>query len=104
MGIPQNITKEHLIKAIEKIDIEGIPVDSDSQYYDVVYEGKKYPPKVIVSFANLFANGQILERDQFEGGLGTQSFKLLEQNGFTITNKLNKVEKYLTEFKIEGDK
>ena len=42
MSIPQNITKEHLLKAIDRIDKEGIPSEADSRYYDVVYNGKSY--------------------------------------------------------------
>lgn len=87
MTIPKNISKEHLLKAISKIDEEGIPKDGDSQYYDVVYNGKKYPPKVIVSYANIFANGKELDRSSFSGGLETQCFKLLEENKFTIQKK-----------------
>jgi 5-methylcytosine-specific restriction enzyme B len=95
MAIPTNINKEHLIKAIEKIDKEGIPIDSDSQYYDLVFNSKRYPPKVVVSFANLFANGEILDRNSFPGGIGTAAFKLLEENGFIITNKIMKINKAL---------
>lgn len=87
MAIPKNITKEHLIKAIEKIDNEGIPKDADSQYYDVLYNGNKYPPKLVVSYANIFANGKEIDRNSFSGGLETQCFKLLEQNGFIIQKK-----------------
>ena len=87
MAIPKNITKEHLLKAIAKIDNEGIPKDGDSQYYDVVYNGNKYPPKIIVSYSNIFANGKELDRNSFSGGLETQCFKLLEENGFIIQKK-----------------
>ena len=87
MALPSNITKEHLIKAIEKIDLEGIPKDGDSQYYDVVYNGKKYPPKIIVSYANIFANGEEINRNSFSGGIGTPCFKILEENGFKILQK-----------------
>jgi 5-methylcytosine-specific restriction protein B len=87
MTLPKNITKEHLFKAIEKIDKEGFPVDADSQYYDVIHNGKKYPPKVIVSYANIFANGSELDRKLFAGGLDTPCFKLLEINGFEIKKK-----------------
>ena len=52
MQIPNNITKAHLIQAINKIDKEGVPNHADSQYYDVIHNGKRYPPKLIVSFAN----------------------------------------------------
>lgn len=91
MGIPNNITKEHLLQAILKIDNEGIPKDGDSHYYDVIYNTKKYPPKLIVAYANLYANGEILDRNSFNGGLDTKCFKLLKDNGFVIEekNKLN---------------
>ncbi|HVT86220.1 MAG TPA: DUF3578 domain-containing protein, partial [Chitinophagaceae bacterium] len=88
MAIPKNITKEDLLKAIEKIDKEGIPKDGDSQYYDVVFNKKKYPPKLVVSYANIFANGIELNRNSFAGGLETQCFKLLENNGFHIQKKI----------------
>lgn len=45
MALPKNITKEHLLKAIEKIEIDGIPNEADSQYYDVVYKGKNTHPR-----------------------------------------------------------
>lgn len=88
MNIPKNITKTHLLQAIEKIDKEGIPNDSESQYYDVLYNGKRYPPKLIVSYSNLFSNGKILDRNKFTGGLNTQCFKLLEDNNFKIIPKI----------------
>jgi len=86
-ALPTNITKEHLLQAIAKIDAEGIPKNSDSNFYDVVFNDKKYPPKVIVSFANLFANGEIMDRSTFPGGSGTPCFSLLKQNGFQFINK-----------------
>lgn len=87
MAFPQNITKNDLLKAMEKIDKEGIPNDADSQYYDVVYNEKRYPPKLIVSYANFFANGEILDRHTFSGGLDTPCFKLLEENGIIVEKK-----------------
>ena len=89
MSLPENIKKEHLIQAIAKIDATGIPKDGNSQYYDVIYNEKKYPPKVIVSYANIFANGKELDRNSFSGGLGTPCFKLLEKEGFIIDKKVS---------------
>jgi len=107
MPIPDNITKSHLLQAIEKIDKEGIPNDGDSQYYNVLYDGKNYPPKLIVAYANLFANGEILNRASFSGGLNTQCFKLLEENEFKIIAKpLNNNMTYFSElskFIIQAD-
>jgi hypothetical protein len=106
MSIPKNIQKEHLIQAIEKIEREGIPLNGESNYYDVVYNKKFYPPKLIVSIANLFANGQELDRNTFDGGLYTPCFNLLESNGFEIVTKeldevtsAEELKKYLDHFK-----
>src|SRR5690606_7254171 len=87
MSIPKNISSEHLLKAISKIDKEGIPKDGASQYYDVLFNGKIYPPKIIVSYANIFANGTELDRSTFEGGLNTPCFNLLKGNNFEIRVK-----------------
>ncbi|PKV75730.1 5-methylcytosine-specific restriction endonuclease subunit McrB [Pontibacter ramchanderi] len=87
MSLPSNITKEHLLKAIKKIDIEGIPTKAHSSTYDVVFGGKKYPPKLVLSYANIFANNKELDRNTFEGGLDTQCFNIIENNGFKIEMK-----------------
>jgi len=89
MAIPKNITKIHLLQAIDKIEQEGIPDDGDSQYYDVLYNGRRYPPKLVVSYSNLFANGEIIDRKKFPGGINTQCFKLLEENQFQIVPKIS---------------
>jgi len=106
MSIPTNIEKEHLLKAIEKIDLEGITYETDSMYYDAKYNSKFYPPKLVVSFANIFANGTELDRNTFEGGINKPCFKLLEKHGFEIVTKeldtLNsqeEIKKYLSHFK-----
>ncbi|WP_216746123.1 MrcB family domain-containing protein [Paucihalobacter ruber] len=78
------------MKAIDKIDKEGIPKDADSKYYDVIYNGYKYPPKLVVSYANIFANGNEIDRNSFRGGRNTPCFNLLETNGFEIVEKMNK--------------
>lgn len=87
MDIFKNIKKEHLLKAIEKIDKEGVPKYGDSLYNDVQYNGNFYPHKVVISYANLFANGEILSRNSFSGEEKIASYKLLESNGFMIKQK-----------------
>jgi 5-methylcytosine-specific restriction protein B len=89
MPIPKNITKAHLLQAISKIDTEGIPSDGASRFYDLIFNGMKYPPKLVVAYANFFANGEIIDRNFFPGGIGTPSFKLLEENGFVVQKKSN---------------
>jgi len=87
MNLPENIQREHLLKAIEKIDAEGVPSDAHSTLYDVVFNNKQYPPKLVVSWANIFANGTEFDRDSFEGGYHTPCFRLLANKGFSVERK-----------------
>ena len=90
IALPDNINREHLLKAIERIDREGVPSGAHSSTYDVVYQDKKYPPKLVVSWANVFANGSEIDRRSFSGGLSQPCFKLLEKNGLVIVKKQGK--------------
>ena len=85
--IPNNIKPKHIVQAINKIEKEGIPPQAHSSSYDVLYNGKRYPPKLVLSYANIFANGVVLDRNEFEGGLNTPCFKILKNNGFEIVTK-----------------
>ena len=85
--VPSNITRENLLKAIERIDTEGVPSGAQSSTYDLVHSEKRYPPKLVVSWANVFANGDELDRATFGGGKNTPCFKLLEKEGFTVERK-----------------
>lgn len=85
--VPENITSTDIMKAIERVDEEGIPVNAHSSTYDIVYKGKNYPPKLVVAWANVFANGEELDRNSFNGGQNTDCFKLLEREGFQIQVK-----------------
>ena len=51
------ITREHVIAAIKEIDVEGVPEDAQSTGYDLIQEGKHYPPKYVVSLAAKYARG-----------------------------------------------
>lgn len=96
MTIPKNLSKEHLLKAIPKIDKDGIPKDGDSRFYDVVNHGKTYPLKLVISYANIFADSEELDRNSFAGGQETQCFKMLEEYNF----KIQKISTTHYEYKI----
>lgn len=106
MPLPSNISKEHVLQAIDKIDKEGLPSKGKSQYYDLVYNNRRYPPKMVVSFSNIYANGKPLERSSFTGGRETPSFELLKRLGFTIEEKptgyFEELQKFLSQAK-SGD-
>ena len=97
-AVPNNITKEHLLKAIARIDSEGIEKGAHSSTYDVLFEGKTYPPKLVVSWANEFANGSVLDRKFFSGGLKSANFKVLNKAGFEIVEKESSIIKIAEQF------
>ena len=80
--IPKNIAKEHIITAIEHVDKHGVDPSSLPRYYELIYNDKSYPPKYIIALANKFANGKLLNSDEFGGGRETNRF--LENLGFKI--------------------
>jgi hypothetical protein len=82
--ILNNINREHIVSAINEIDggRRIIPFERDPHRYQLIYYGKKYPPKFIISLANKYANGQELDSSQFSGGYETNNF--LNERGFDI--------------------
>jgi hypothetical protein len=52
------ITKQHVLDAVDKIEREGIVLEPSTRF-DIVINGKAYPPKEIMRYANLLANGTI---------------------------------------------
>src|SRR4051812_48929696 len=82
MAIPKNINKDHVIKAIQKIDSEGVPERRESTRFTLAHEGKYYPPKYVISIANIFANGEKYSSSLFSGGDETNRF--LSRFGFSI--------------------
>jgi hypothetical protein len=51
--------------------------------YDLVWDGRRYPPKAILGVAHEFATGRRLASGDFEGGK-SGAVKVLSQLGFTV--------------------
>ena len=100
----ENISKEDIIKAINEIDEKGIAKGAHSSTYDLVYNEKQYPPKLVISLANKHATGEIIDRKTFSGGRNSKAFNLLENNGFLIEMKVNSSEVDMKEQNIDSVK
>jgi 5-methylcytosine-specific restriction protein A len=83
--IPKNITKEHIIRALQEIDKSAYPKEHESTKFDLIYNGERYPPKYVIRTANIYANGVPFETDYFSGG--NESNKFLKKLGFSIKEK-----------------
>lgn len=82
--IPKNLTRQDYRNAVKEIDRHGVPSRRASTRYEVVINGKRYPPKLVVSLASKFASGRewsstrfnaIEARDHFLG----RDFKVFDK-------------------------
>lgn len=95
------VTREHIIQGIKDFEEKGFPEGfGPSSTYDIIHEGKAYPPKAIMVYANFHAKGRKIER-YFSGGIGTDCFKAFERNGFIIKKKGNNMHEKLYKLKQE---
>jgi hypothetical protein len=84
----KEIKKEHILEAIKEIkDNPLLRKGRASTTYDLIYEGKDYPPKLVISIANRYATGAELDHTNFSGGPDKPAFQLLEKEGFEIMKK-----------------
>src|SRR5262245_14626812 len=83
--IPKNISADHVLKAIDRIRAQGYPEARASTRFDLIFQDERFPPKVVISYANLFANGQELPETEFSGGDESNDF--LTALGFQIVPK-----------------
>src|SRR5688572_20777035 len=90
--IPANIERQHILQAIQKVAAEGVPPNHESTKFDLVFRGKLYPPKYIISVANEFANSERWSHENFSGGT--------EANSFLITRGFDVVPKAATELTL----
>tara|TARA_R110002050_G_scaffold297906_1_gene460070 strand:- start:521 stop:790 length:270 start_codon:yes stop_codon:yes gene_type:complete len=84
----EKVTKEHILQDIKDFEEKALPREfGPSSTYDLVFEGKKYPLKAIMAYANYYAEESKI-KPYFKGGLGTDCFKAFERNGFIAEKKM----------------
>jgi hypothetical protein len=94
MSLPVAVERQHILKAIEEIRRLGgpsvIPRRRRSTKFDVHFEQNKYPPKYLISLANVFTpNGTKYPWNAFSGGDETNNF--LIRRGFQIKDKKGRI-------------
>lgn len=117
MATPRGITHSHVLKGIRLFDAGESHSFGKSKVYDLLYEGRRYPPKAILGLAAKVASGEIFEPSDFSGGEKSLCFKILRMAGFTIILKKGKgsvaveipeaptpTEEFESEGQIEGGK
>lgn len=79
---PNKISQKHVLDAVARIEKEGLKL-IDSTKYDVIINGRKYPPKEIMRLARFEYDGD----DFWKYGGGSSTNKYLEKMGFKIIDK-----------------
>lgn len=82
------VQRGHVEKALADLDAGVFPAGfRDSTTYDVIHQGRPYPPKQLIALALKHATGRVVTGDDFGGGEGTACFRRLRELGFLITEK-----------------
>lgn len=87
MSLFDEITKKHVTRAIQMVDDKEFEAFPNSKYYDLLFNKKRYPPKVIMAKALELATGRNVLTTEFKGGHKSPAFKKLELLGFKIVEK-----------------
>ena len=74
-------TKQLLLDALHKLDAGYDHNFGKSNTYDVVHNGKRYPPKAVVGIAAQDITGIPFVPDDFNGGAATRCMKILKSHG-----------------------
>lgn len=86
-NIFNKISKESVLKALQRIDEEGYPPNRKSSRYDLVYQETTYPSKYALSLAGHFQDGYFISHKEFQGGMSSAAHRCLEKLGFEVLPK-----------------
>ena len=84
-----DMNREDVLKAISEFNLNTMGVYGfvDSTDYDLIYEGRRFPPKAIFGSATERVVGRALTSDEFTGGESSACFQILRKLGFLIVSK-----------------
>lgn len=83
------IRKQNVIDALEYIDKNGVPMLNQSMKYELIEDGKKYPPKYVIAVATHLANGSDIDTGDFNT---IEAKNYLQGQGFIVETKQEKHE------------
>jgi hypothetical protein len=89
-GIPDGITRDDVLEALADFDRGAQHGFRDSTVYDLLHNGKRYPPKAIIGLAARRLRGRVLEPNEFSGGEESRCFAELRKLGFEVVPKTDR--------------
>lgn len=85
--LPSEIPRECFLRAMARIDEFGHSPFKPSTTFDVIHEGRRYPPLAVVGFSLEELTGKTCPPGLLVGGLGTDAFRLLSSAGLVPAHK-----------------
>ena len=82
--IPSDLSKQHFVQAAAEIDRGGVPAKRRSVHYDLVLNGKRYPPKYVISLATKYATGTEHPADSFDA---VEAKKYFRGRGYEVIDR-----------------
>jgi len=80
------VNRQSIIAAINKIDNDHELLKGRASFmYNLIHQGKEYPPILVLSIANMENGGEELKLDDF--GNTNKPFEILRDFGFEVINK-----------------
>jgi hypothetical protein len=87
-SLTEGLTSANVLSAIRAIDRGVAHPFGPPIRYELLYEGKRYPPKAVVGLAVKHASGRIIGPEDFSAGEAPgQANYILRRLGFTVVNK-----------------
>jgi hypothetical protein len=82
------VTRSHVIQALADLDAGADHPFGQPTGYELVYEGKRYPPKAVIGMACKHSLGRVLMPQEFSGGEAPgQANFVLRKLGFIVVRK-----------------
>jgi len=87
-SIPKGLTADHVRFALSELDAGVEHPFGSPTGYEVVHEGRRYPPKAVIGLAFRHLRGETLPPEAFSGGEAPgQANYVLRNLGFTVEKK-----------------
>jgi hypothetical protein len=87
-SIPAGLTRDHVLQALADLDAGVDHPFGQPTGYELVHEGKQYPPKAVIGLACKYSMGRVLMPEEFSGGEAPgQANFVLRKLGFTVVRK-----------------
>src|SRR5271166_6159334 len=87
-SIPPKLTRTHVLQALADLDAGVDHSFGQPTGYELLHEGKRYPPKAVVGLACRYSLGRVLLPEEFSDGEAPgQANFVLRKLGFTVLHK-----------------